>query len=273
MRQALLHDLRRQRFWRNFFIHALSAIGLIALLAGLYDVFFPEMADGNGTWLVIATVAVALTYAGARSWPRPIEQQYEAPNVKISVVRGDMLEQAADHLVIGMQTTFDTEPPQIIARASLQGQFVDKLYGGDFGRLNAELDEALDGKSPAGMITKPGKTKIFPVGTVAVLKQAARCFFCVAYSEMDSENVARSSIENMWRSLDQLWREVAIHANGGTVAVPVLGGGLARLSQILPVHDSIRLTIMSFMFACRRERVCDELKIVVAPIDTIGSTV
>lgn len=265
MSRALLHDLKRRRFWKHFVVNALSAIGLIAVLAGLYDVFFPDIAEGVGTWLTIGTVVIGLAYADRRSWPRPVEQQYEIPNVKISLVKGDILQQAADHLVIGMQTTFDTETPRVIARTSLQGQFLDKLYGGDLKRLDAELDEALSGASQVGVITKTGKTKVFAVGTVAVLRQATRCFLCVAYSEMDDKNVARSSVENVWRSLDQLWREVADHANGGTVAIPVLGGGLARLSQILPAQDSIRLIILAFMFACRRERVCDELKIVVRP--------
>lgn len=265
MSSALLQDLRRQRFWRHFFIHALSAVGLIAVLAGLYDVFFPDVAEGVGTSLTIATAVIALVYATVRSWPRPIEQQYETPSVKISLVRGDILEQASDHLVIGMPTTFDTETPRIIERKSLQGQFIDRIYGGDLKRLDADLDDALSSSTPVGTIMKPGKTKVYEVGTVAVLPQATRCFFCVAYSEMDDMNVARSSIENVWRGLDQLWGEVTNHANGGTVAVPVLGLGLSRLSQILPAQDSIRFIILSFMFACRRERVCDELKIVVQP--------
>jgi hypothetical protein len=265
MSRALLHDLKRQRFWRHLVVHALSAVGLVALLAGLSDVFFPDVAEGAGAWLTIATLVVALVYAVVRSWPRPIEQQYETPNVKISLVRGDILEQDADHLVIGMQTTFDTETPRIIARTSLQGQFVDRVYGGDLKRLDRELEEALSGTTPVSTISKQGKTTVYDVGTVAVLEQATRCFFCVAYSEMDVKNVARSSIENVWRGLDQLWREVADRANGGNVAVPVLGGGLARLSQILPAQDSIRFIILSFMFACRRERVCDELKVVVQP--------
>ncbi|WP_327043887.1 DUF6430 domain-containing protein [Microbispora sp. NBC_01189] len=265
MSGALLNDLKGRRFWKNFAVHALSAVGLIAVLAGLYDVFFPDVAEGVGAWMTIITVATALIYAAARSWPRPIEQQYEAPNVKISLIRGDILEHNADHLVIGMQTTFDTATPRIIARTSLQAQFLDKIYGGDVKRLDGELDQALSDKAPVGAIMKPGKTKVYEVGTVAVLEQATRSFFCVAYSEMDAKNVARSSIENLWRGLDQLWREVADRANGGAVAVPVLGGGLARLSQILPAQDSVRFIILSFMFACRRERVCDELKIVVQP--------
>lgn len=265
MSSAILHDLRRQRFWRHLLVHGLSAVGLIAVLAGLYDVFFPDFAEGAGGWLSGSSILIASLYAFWRSWPRPIEQQYESPNVKISLVRGDILEQAADHLVIGMQTTFDTETPSIIARASLQGQFIDKLYGGDIKKLDIDLDNALNGIAGIGTITKPGKTKMFPVGTVAVLPQATRSYFCVAYCEMDQKNVARSSIENVWKSLDQLWKEVADHANAGTVAIPVLGGGLARLSQILPAQDSIRFIILSFMFACRRERVCDELKIVVTP--------
>jgi len=64
-----------------------------------------------------------------------------------------------------------------------------------------------------------------------------------------------------------LWSEVSIHANGGSVSIPVIGGGQARLSSVLPAQDSIRLIALSFMFASRKEKVCDELRIVVRECD------
>jgi len=47
------------------------------------------------------------------------------------------------------------------------------------------------------------------------------------------------------------------------VAVPVIGGGQARIAQILPAQDAIRFVAFSFMLASRHEKVCDELRIVV----------
>lgn len=263
MNASTLHDLRRRRFWRHFAVHAFSAVGFVAVLAGLYDVLFPDVASKAAGVLVPVTIAIAIGYGFWRAWPRPIEQQYEGSNVKISVVRGNIFEQSADHLVIGMSTTFDTGIPHIIARKSMQGQFMEIQYHGDRQALDRDLGAALSEVQPDGTIAKPGKMDVYPVGTVAVLKEHTRCFFCVAYTEMDERNVARSSIENVWRSLDRLWHSAAVHANGGSIAVPVIGGGLARLSQILPAQDAIRFMILSFMFASRRERVCDELKIVV----------
>lgn len=45
----------------------------------------------------------------------------------------------------------------------------------------------------------------------------------------------------------------------------VIGGGQARLSSVMPAQDAIRFTLLSFMFASRKNRICDELRIVVRP--------
>ena len=43
----------------------------------------------------------------------------------------------------------------------------------------------------------------------------------------------------------------------------VLGGGQARMAQILPAQDSVRLIAFSFILASRVERVCERLDIVI----------
>ncbi|WP_408735220.1 macro domain-containing protein [Acetobacter pasteurianus] len=52
---------------------------------------------------------------------------------------------------------------------------------------------------------------------------------------------------------------------GGSVSMAVIGGGQARLSSVMPAQDAIRFTLLSFMFASRKNRICDELRIVVRP--------
>jgi hypothetical protein len=171
------------------------------------------------------------------------------------------------HLVIGTNDTFDTETPNIISLDSLQGQALQKLYGGDLRGLDAQLAAALAGKPTVGTIKKTGKQTRYGVGAIATVKHAARLIFFLAYSEMDANNTAHSTPDKVWKSLLLLWDEVSKTGNGGTVSIPVIGGGQARLSSILPAQDAIRFTLLSFMFASRGEKICDELRIVVRPDD------
>lgn len=268
MSTAILQDMRRWRFWRHFGIHSLSAVGLFALVLGLFDVLFPNVFSGSGMGIGIAVLIVSALYGLARAWPRPIEQSYDSPKVKIRLVEGDLFDQR-DHLVIGMTSTFDTEVPYIVTRNSVQGQFLAREYHDDLAALNADLADALAKEEATGNIEKPGKCVKYEVGTVATLKHRTRCYFCVAYSEMNEQNEARATMDGVWRSLDRLWQAVTAQANGGAVSIPVIGGGQARLSQVLPAQDSIRFIILSFMLACRHEKICDELKIIVRPADYV----
>ncbi|MBC7698534.1 MAG: hypothetical protein H7Z70_09240 [Bacteroidia bacterium] len=201
-----------------------------------------------------------------RAWPRPITQDFNSPKTKITILKGDILEEST-HLVIGTNDTFDTETPNIIARNSLQGQVLDTLYGGDLKELDAELTKALTNKNVVGNIKKAGKQDQYGVGSIATVKQNARLLFFLAYCEMDESNNASSTPDKIWKSLLSLWDEVSKKSNGGVLSIPVIGGGQARISNVLPAQDVIRFIILSFIFASRKTKICDELRIVVTPKD------
>lgn len=262
----LPHDVRTRRFWRHFATNTLAAIGFLSALLGLIALLFPHVVPHHEGWFALGVVLVSLAYGGYRAWPTPISMTYALPDVKVSVVEGDLFEQPG-HVMIGMCDTFDTSIPTIIARESVQGQFLDRVFNGDVAELDRRLDAALAGVSPEGRVEKAGKTTRFPLGTVAVLSEHARCYFCLAYTSMNHQNEARGTTDGIWRSLESLWRSVTAHANGGRLSVPVIGGGQARLAQILPLQDSIRFMALSFVLASRREKICDELVIVVRPAD------
>jgi hypothetical protein len=259
-------DFKTGRFWRHFLVAAFSAVGFFAVVLGLYDIIFPNAISHEKAGISVGIILISVTYGGFRSWPRPIEEQYNSPNVKISLVKGDLFDQDG-HLVIGMCTTFDTAIPDIIARSSVQAQFLDRIYSGSVAELDAQLEQALSLHKSVGYINKPGKQEKYAIGTVAVLKEHARRYFCVAYTEMNERNEARGNMDYIWRSLDSLWRATTAEANGGRVCIPVIGGGQSRLSQILPAQDSIRFIAMSFMLASRNEKICDELVIVARESD------
>jgi len=226
----------------------------------------PTVTFFRGVPILLSIVAISLVSGLIWSWPRPITQDYSAPNIKITIVKGNILAEKT-HLVIGTNDTFDTETPNIISNNSLQGQVLQVLYNGDLRELDSQLAASLENKLAIGSITKAGKQAKYGVGSIATVKHAARLIFFLAYCEMDSHNTAHSTPDKVWKSLLSLWDEVSKKSNGGTVSMPVIGGGQARLSNILPAQDAIRFTLLSFMFASRYEKICDELRIVVRPDD------
>lgn len=224
----------------------------------------PTVTIFQGMPVLLAVILFSFIGGLLWSWPRPITQDYRAPKTKISIVRGDLLTETS-HLVIGTNDTFDTETPVIISPQSLQGQALQRLFGGDLKEFDAQLAVALAGKPTIGTIVKDGKQIQYGVGTIATIKHAARLVFCLAYCEMDTNNNAHSTPDKIWHSLSLLWEEVSKRGNGNTVCVPVIGGGQARLSNIMPAQDAIRFTLLSFIFASRRGKICDELRVIVRP--------
>jgi hypothetical protein len=263
---ALWRDLSRWRFWRRFLTHSFATVGSIAVVLGILTTIFPKNVKIEGLGWAIVILLISVFYGLWTSWPRPIEQAYSLPNTTIRVLKGDVLREDC-HLVIGTCDTFDTQTPNVIARDSLQGQALDRLFGGDVAELDRLLVRALKSKTPVEHVQKPGKRQRYELGTIAVLPHSGRKLYFVAYSSMNEHNQARSSPDGMWKSLLNLWAEISRSGNGGSVAIPVIGGGQSRISQILPAQDSIRFIILSFMLASRKEKVCDELRIFVRPAD------
>jgi hypothetical protein len=260
------HDLSKWRFWRRFLVHSFASVGAIALVLEVINQLFPKELTFRGLPWGLAILAASAIYGLVQSWPRPIEQSYSSPNTLIRIIKGDIFSQEG-HLVIGICDTFDTQPPNIIARDSLQAQALDRLFGGDIAELDSRIDSALSGYSPIETVQKPGKQRRYELGTIAVLTESGRKLFFVAYTYMNEHNQARGTADGTWKSLLNLWTQVSKHGNGGIVSISVIGGGQARIAQILPAQDSIRFIALSFMLASRSEKVCDELRIVVRPTE------
>ncbi|GAA2242154.1 hypothetical protein GCM10010401_13770 [Rarobacter faecitabidus] len=259
----LAHDLRTWRFWRWFLIQTFSSVGVLAVLLELTNFIFGSIPI-QGWPLAITIAVISIAYGLIRAWPRPIKQEYNSPNTAIEIVKGDLFGQECN-IVVGTCDTFDTAVPNIIAKGSVQGQALERLYGGDTVQLDRELVAALQGKAVEATIQKSGKMEKYGVGTVATLRNGAHRLYFLAYSEMNEDNEAQSTPDGIWRSLATLWEEVSRTANGTAVAIPVIGGGQSRLSQVMPAQDSIRFIVMSFMFASRTKKVCDQLRILVHP--------
>lgn len=264
---AVTRDLRNRRFWKSFATHLFSALGALAAALTIIDVFFTDALSRLGWWLFLLVSVVALLYAVRRSWPRPIEQHYSTPDTTIRLVTGDLFSQNTS-LVIGMSDCFDVESPHIIRTDSVQGQFLSRVYRGDLVQLQSDLAAALAAETPVETgLAKNGNTDRYACGTVAAIRQHRTHYYCVAYTQMDERNNVSSTIGILWDAMEELWREVRRRSNGAAVSVPIIGLGQSGLSTVLPIQDAIRFLILTFMFASRQERVCDELRIVVRSED------
>lgn len=199
----------------------------------------------------------------------------EFPGLRTSVVvtRGDLFAQHDANLLVGFTDTFDVEMKQdlVISRASAQGQLVDRLYGGDVAALDRDLRRGLQSVAPAGRETtrtKPrGKRIRYPIGTVIAIPRDGRRVFATAYSRLGNDLVARSCPEYLATALDQVWASAARFGQLAPIAVPMIGSGLSRLTELGP-EDVLTMIVESFLRGCREHRtVAAQLRIVLRASD------
>lgn len=191
----------------------------------------------------------------------------------VVLVRGDLFEQTDCNLVVGFTDTFDTETEQdiVISRDSVQSQLVDRLFGGRRRLLDEKLKAGLRSVRAVGtesVRAKPrGRRVRYPVGTTVAVPVDGRRIFAVAYSRLGNDLVARSGNEDLRVSLDRLWASVAVNGLFRPVAVPLIGSGLARVTD-LDRGQLVGLIVDSFIAACRlHPALTPELRIVIRPED------
>ncbi|MFF3968058.1 macro domain-containing protein [Streptomyces griseorubiginosus] len=245
--------------------------GLLSGAAQLYLTFWPDSALPR----VPAFLAIGgLTMIGATAVSLPrnrISREFRHPEFTVTVEVGDLFE-SPSHLVIGFSDTFDTDTrnDRVITHRTVQGQFLHRVYGGDTARLDACLDAALAEVTPATTESRSekrvGKLVRYPVGTVAVLEDDGRRFFCSAYGRMNNDLVVSSGAEQMWQSLTRLWDAIHRTTHREAVAMPVTGSALARINSM--DHASlVKMILLSFVTRSRDAVVCDALTIVIHPRD------
>ncbi|WP_159392451.1 macro domain-containing protein [Streptomyces niveus] len=244
-----------------------AASGLVQLILTVTSV---EVLQG---WeaLVVLFGASAL-WGVVKSIPKEsVSREFRNPPFKVTVKTGDLFAEQTQ-LVIGFTDTFDTavgnrEP---IFEQSVQAQFAARLYAGDISLLDDELNVALQDKSIESIespVVKPkGKLGRYPIGTTVVIGGERSCY-CVAYSKMGNDLVARSSIDFLWSGLHQLWGEISIKGHRMPVAMPVVGSGLAKLDNV-DYQGLVKFVITSFVSHSRDAVVAGELIIVVHPQDS-----
>lgn len=241
--------------------------GLIWLFIEPGGLFLPEWFQwGWPGYLGLA--ALSLIIALATNMPRrAISQSLSSPDSTIEIKIGDLFDEP-EHLVIGANDVFDTELGEVIRPSSVQGQFLTRIYNNDQARFDADIDAALAPlqrlrtEEPAKI---KGKTWRYPLGTAIVLGTGNQRYFLSAYGFMGNDLRVKSTADAIWNSLSKLWEQVRLKGHGLNVAIPVIGSDLARTN--LPRMALIKLIIISFIAASKKEFIARKLTVVIHPKD------
>lgn len=248
--------------------NTLVAFGLTSAMVQFAGQFFP----GSLPSALVVTggcAAACLVWGMVRAYPRRVvRRDFKHPEMSVVIEVGDLFAQSDAHLVIGFTDTFDTsiENDLIIHRTSVQGQMLQRIYGGDQPLLDRELDLALQGvavESTETVQSKPhGNLDRYPRGTVAVLGTPQRRLFGVAYGRMGNDLIVRASLDDIWHSLNTLWESIYRSGYRETVAMPLVGSGLARINH-LERESLLKMIVLSFVASSRQRLICKELRIMV----------
>jgi Domain of unknown function (DUF6430)/Bacterial transcriptional activator domain len=197
-----------------------------------------------------------------------LRREFPGLNVTLTVRRGDLFDQDDANLAIGFGDTFDTstEDDIVISRESVQGQLLQRVYGGDRERLDSELRRALRGVTPLSQESvkdKPrGKRTRYPVGTVVAVPLNGRRMFGFVHCRQGLDLVTRSSAEELRFGLERLWQAVKVHGMLKPVAIALAGSGLSRVTELTREQLMIMI-INTFLRSCADERYTTELRIMV----------
>jgi DNA-binding SARP family transcriptional activator len=265
------------RIWQEQYAAALRELVRIHGELGRFDLALPfarrlaeEFPEDERALVGLAEVHERLR---ARHRDELLCHAFPELRTEVVIVRGDLFAQKGVSLVVGFTDTFDVETKQsrLISSDSVQGQLVDRLYEGDTALLDRALRRGLRDLDPVAVESrraKPhGKLLRYPVGTVVPVPLGGRLLYAAAYSRLGNDLVARSRQEDLAITLDRVWESAAQYGRMLPIALPLLGSGLARITQ-LHSEQLLCMIVESFLRGCRKHStVAPQLRIVLRPED------
>jgi hypothetical protein len=230
---------------------------------------FPRLIDRN--WgLFIAVVVISVLACLWRARPRN-RLSFDLPptGISINIEVGDVLDQSGN-VVIGSNDVFDTTlEEEIINEASVQGQLLKRIWGGDVEDLDRQISQSLKGVDAALDPEKVfGKRYRYGLGTVPVVKSQNTRYFLPAIATMSALRPPHTSatIAGVQAALTEAWQTVGQAGQREPVHAPIIGSHLARLN--LSHTWLVQMMVLSFVAVATKEGGSVALTIWVAERDS-----
>lgn len=260
---------------KKWFPALMTPFGAALTINKIIELFFPQSliqtffhSITHDFWW--AFIAAGGLWAIKECWPKlSVSAKLDDRDIAIELAIGDIFSFDGD-VVIGSNTTFDTEvSARLISEDSLQGRFTKKYYS-DTNVLDNEIERALTSISHENLPepNRIGKKKRYPIGTAIRLSPKGRNGYFLAIANINEHGNASSSFELLKQALASLW--VYIGERGSRdkpILIPVLGTGAGRLRE--PRQKIVQEIIKSFVAACSEQTFSNKLIIVLYEKDVL----
>src|ERR1700722_10465867 len=239
----------------------LSAMGFIYLVINLLDTFgfFPKTEYKKSEIMVVLLAAIGWNL----SQRIPLNRfSYKVPKKDFGYeVRIYDIFDLPGEIVVSSNTTFDTDMASgLIHPNSMQGQFATKMFGSRTEEIDKQINESLKGVPFETVTRSRGKTKEYPMGTIAKVHTHGKNFYFVAMSHMNEHGNAVSSLRDIDTALESLWKYMSEKGELGDLVVPLMGTGRGRVE--MPRKKMVERIAQSFADASRLKIFSNKLVIV-----------
>ncbi len=166
----------------------------------------------------------------------PTKIKLNIGNNKVEILYDDLFLSDGIKVIPVSRFIFETQ----VVKTSIQGQLIDRYirkFGGENGlleykrRLSDSLsDQAYESISRGN--SQP-EEKYFSLGTTSVIDLSDEKFLLCSItktevSEFISDN--NCTVTNLWLALEKLWGDAKSYSNGGSINIPLLGGGITGIN-------------------------------------------
>lgn len=259
-------------FWRHAIFSPPAAARILATVGGLYllmevfDFFKLYTRDQYSQFAILPLLAVAIGYVIISRRPiTRIEYKLLNRDYVVEVRIGDLFSGDND-VVVSTNTTFDTNMANgLISTESLQGQVATRFFNSNTSDIDVQLDRQLRAVEHVERQDAPGKTKEYPIGTVARVESHGRTFYFVAMARLSPEGTASSSLREIEDALESLWRFITARGELKPLSISVMGTGRGRTGY--PRKKMVERIAQSFAEGSRDRVFAPRLTIVVRPED------
>ncbi len=252
------------RFFKALFLAYSATFTVISSLAFFFPILRPSSWSAWAVILGLVLMIVGSIFWGLyRIYPRrTITIRMKAIDVTVEVKFGDLFE-APGIKAIAVNESFDSELGQPVARSSLHGQLIERMFQDHPEQFDKLIDETLR-SIPFEEAERPsGKVRRYPIGTTAVVDAGVDRFLLPALCKTDVDTYkAYCDIPMLLRALEGLWATVRSRAGGQRVSVPLIGGGLSGIG--LPPYQLLQLIILSIIMANKNGHIRSEIHIILA---------
>lgn len=249
-------DLGARRRWRQGVAAALSVMGAVWLITEVLaraTTSADQWLDDHGNlYLVCVLVASAFGFAIRVFERRRVEFDLPTTGSRLVLKYCDLWDQPGD-ILIGVNECFDVSLGRRVSPDSLHGQFIQRVYNGDSGRLKSDLEKALRGSAPLKGDWSDGSAR-YPLGTTAVIHRGASNIYLVALARSDVETgKASSTVAILWDALQEAFSKVVTEGDGRPLSLPLVGNG--RSSVNLPPQNLLRVIALAIVDTARRSHM------------------